>query len=66
MVKHSILLLENADEYAGNYVAMKSYHDKRVIAHGKDPQVVLNTAKEKGVKSPVIFYIPEPGSKGVY
>jgi hypothetical protein len=30
-----------------------------VISHGNDPVRVFNEAKDKGVKEPVVFYVPK-------
>ena len=59
-------LLKDSEQYAGNYVATRSYSDQTVVASGKDPLAVLKNAEANGVKDPVIFYIPEKDTVDIY
>jgi len=52
------ILINNIEEYGGKYVATKDFLDKNVLASDSDPLKVLSIAKEKGVKHPVVFYVP--------
>ncbi len=54
-----VTLVKNAKQYRGQYVTTKSFQDKEVITHGKDPVKVIEEAKKKGIKEPVIIYVPE-------
>ena len=60
------VLLKDGEKYRGQYVATKSFKDKKVVSHGSDPNRVFNEAKEKGVKAPVVFYIPEKDMVQIY
>ena len=59
-------LVNNCEKYSGQYVAVKSFSDREVISSGSQPVDVLNAAKEKGFKEPVLIYIPEKGLVHVY
>jgi len=60
------ILLKDGEKYHGQYVAIKSFKGKKVVSHGSDPNKVFNEAKEKGVKAPVVFYIPQKGMVQIY
>jgi len=60
------VLLKNGEKYHGQYVATKSFKDNKVVSYGSDPSKVFNEAKEKGVKAPVVFYIPKEGMVQIY
>lgn len=52
---NTIWIKEHHDEYAGNYVALK---DGELVAFGKTIKEADTKAKEKGVKNPLLHYIP--------
>ena len=52
---NTIWVKEHHAEYAGNYVALK---DGELIAYGKTIKEADTKAKEKGVKNPLLHYIP--------
>ena len=54
-----ITLVRNAKRYRGQYVTTKSFKDKNVITYGKNPLKILKAAKKKGVKEPVLIYVPK-------
>lgn len=60
------ILLKDGEKYGGQYVATKSFKDRKVVTHGSDPGKVFNEAKEKGVKAPVVFYVPKKGMVQIY
>ena len=60
------VLLKDGEKYGGQYVATKSFKDKKVVSHGSDPSKVFNEAREKGVKEPVVFYVPKKGMVQIY
>jgi len=60
------VLLKDGEKYGGQYVATKSFKDKKVVSHGSDPSKVFNDAKEKGIKAPVVFYVPKKGMVQIY
>ena len=59
-------VLVDTDEYNGLYVAMKSFDDHTIIGAGHDPHKALKDAEKKGVKDPVILYIPEEDVIHIY
>ena len=59
-------VLIKTDRYNGRYVAMKSFEDHTVVGSGEDPQTALKEAAEKGIKDPVIVYIPEKEMVHIY
>lgn len=60
------VLLKDGKKYGGQYVAKKSFKDKKVISHGADPVKVFHEAKKKGAKDPVIFYVPRKDAVQIY
>jgi hypothetical protein len=50
----------------GKYVALKSFVDKKVVASGNKPSEVAERAGKKGVKNPVIVFVPEKNISHVY
>ncbi len=60
------ILVKDGDKYSGQYVATKSFKDNKVISFGKDPSKVLEDARKKGAKDPVIFYVPEKDMIHIY
>lgn len=61
-----ITLVKNAKRYRGEYVTTKSFKDKNVITHGKNPVKVIKAAKRKGIKEPVIIYVPKKEMAHLY
>ena len=59
-------LVANSERYSGNYVAKRSFKDKRVVSFGPDPVQVYEEAKQKGVRDPVVFFLPEKGVTQIY
>ena len=60
------VLLKDSEKYGGKYVATKSFKDRKVVSYGSEPDKVFNEAKEKGVKEPVVFYVPKKGMVQIY
>ena len=54
-----ICLLNNAEKYSGEYVALRSFTDREVISHGGNPVEVLSEARKLGVDEPVVFLFPK-------
>lgn len=52
--------------YEGEYVALPSFWDRSVVAHGSDPKKVVEQAREAGYENPVIFFIPQNDISLVY
>ena len=60
------VLLKDSEKYGGQYVATRSFEDKKVVSHGSEPGKVFYEAKKKGVKEPVVFYVPKKGMVQIY
>lgn len=52
-------MLVTTDEFNGRYVVMKSFEDNTIVGVGDDPEKDLKDAEAKGIKNPVLLYIPE-------
>ena len=59
-------IIDNAENYAGKYVATNSFNDKKVVTSGKDPGVVRQKAISKGHASPVVFFVPCKNTIHIY
>ena len=64
MEKENILLKTN--EYVGKYVALKSFKDRTVVAHGIIPKQVMEESFAKGYPDAVILFVPENTISHVY
>jgi hypothetical protein len=60
------VLLNDSEKYGGQYVATRSFEDKKVVSHGSEASQVFNEARRKGVKEPVVFYVPKKGMAQIY
>ncbi|MCL4322765.1 MAG: DUF5678 domain-containing protein [Deltaproteobacteria bacterium] len=58
-------LIKNND-FAGKYVAMKSFEDSTVVGYGESPKEASDKAKEKGYKEPVIAFLPSKDTVQIY
>ena len=63
MVEQALITEEG---YEGKYVALKSFIDRKVVASGDDPRLVMEQAKKAGHENPVIFFISQPDVSQVY
>jgi hypothetical protein len=61
-----IVMLKDGEKYCGQYVAMESFQKRDVITFGHEPKAVMESAKQKGFEHPVIFYVPDKGTVGIY
>ena len=59
-------ILISTDEFNGRYVAMKSFEDNTIVGVGDDPENALKEAERKGVKNPVLLYVPEKDIVHIY
>jgi len=59
------VLLKDA-KYEGRYVAIRDFDNAVVIADGKSPDEVYAKATKKGVRNPVVFYVPIKGMVHIY
>ena len=57
--------LVSDSKYEGKYVAFEA-SGKGIIASGKNPGTVVKKARNKGIKTPVIVFVPEKGVTCVY
>ena len=48
-------VLLQTEEYSSKYVALKSFEDNTVVAHGTIPKEVMEEASSKGYPEAVIF-----------
>ena len=46
------------EKYSGCFVAMPSFADNRVIAHGQNACVVREQAEKEGFERPVVTFVP--------
>lgn len=60
------VLIKDSEKYRGQYVATRSFKNKKVVCYGVDPGKVFNKAKEMGVKAPVVVYIPKKDMLQIY
>lgn len=65
MEKHELQLITDK-KLEGKFVALKSPADTTIIAYGDDPCEVSKLAAERGLKEPVIFFVPESDVTCVY
>jgi len=54
------------DEFNGRYVAMKGFDDNTIVWVGDNPASALKEAEAKGVRNPVLLYIPEEDIVHIY
>ena len=58
-------LLKNSN-YNGKFVAFHSFEDHTVVGEGSTPQLALEKALKKGIKQPVITFVPIKGMIQIY
>jgi len=58
--------LVTTDEFNGRYVAMRSFDDHTIVGAGDDPDSALKEAEAKGIRNPVLLYIPEQDIVHIY
>jgi hypothetical protein len=61
ILRHELLSVSDAEKYGGQYIAIASMEDRKVVASGKDPGVVLDDAASRGAGHPILVYVPEKG-----
>ena len=54
-------LVKNGSKYHGKYVATRSFKDRTVVSSGTNATTVYAEAKSKGVRNPVLVYVPKKG-----
>lgn len=61
-----IKTLLKSSNYNGRYIAMKDFDDPAVIADGINPQEAYEKAIKKGLKNPVITFVPIKNMVQIY
>jgi hypothetical protein len=59
------ILVKNK-RYKGNYIAFKSFNDRKVLAFGKNPANFLSKSRKKGVKTPVLVFVNKDDTAYIY
>ena len=59
-------LLPATTGFNGRYVAMKSFEDNTIVGVEDNPEKALKDAEMKGVKNPVLLYVPEKDTVHIY
>ena len=65
-VKKMVYTLTKNKKYIGKYVALKDFGEASVVGYGNTPQEAYQKALRKGLKCPVITYIPEKELVQIY
>lgn len=60
------VLIKNCHKYSGQYVTTRSFRSKTVVTCGKGPVKAYKEAQRKGVKDPVLFFVPEEDMRHIY
>lgn len=66
MKMSSLILVNEAEKYGGQYVATKSFLDKDVVVSGSDMAKVHKDAIAAGIADPVVFYVPKDDIVQIY
>jgi len=61
-----IQTLFKKNNYSGKFVALKDFNDHTVIGEGSTAGQALEKALEKGIKNPVITFVPINGMVQIY
>lgn len=59
-------ILAKGKQYSGKYVALKNFANPKVVSSGETPQEARNKALRKGIKRPVIIFVPEKTMVQIY
>ena len=65
-MKSSNVLIKDGEQYAGKYVAFKSFSDRNVVCTGRNMASAFNNARKLGVKEPVVVFIPKKDMIHIY
>ena len=52
-------VLAKGEKYRGKYVALRNFGSSQVVSFGDTPEEARNKARRKGVRRPVIAFVPE-------
>ncbi len=61
----SNVLVKNSELYRGKYVATRSFKDRKVVCSSHSAMTVYRKAKEKGVRDPVIVFVPKKDTANI-
>ncbi|MBF0336206.1 MAG: hypothetical protein HQL05_00090 [Nitrospirae bacterium] len=59
-------LINDADKYAGKYVATRGFGDNDAIASGNTIREVYQQTENAGISDPVVFYVPRKDITYIY
>jgi hypothetical protein len=59
-------LVKDAKKFGGQYVATRSFKNKKILCAGTDPVEVIQEAKKLGAKDPVLIFVPKEGVVHIY
>jgi hypothetical protein len=60
------VLVKDGGKYDGKYVAVRSFKNNKVLSSGHDPVQVLEKAKKKGARKPVLVFVPKKDMVHIY
>ncbi|MBI5099827.1 MAG: hypothetical protein HZB30_11380 [Nitrospirae bacterium] len=60
------ILVKDGHKYNGKYVAVRSFKNNEVLSSGHDPSIVLEKAKKRGAKKPVLVFVPKKDMVHIY
>ena len=53
-------------KHIGKYVVFRGFNSTKIVAFDKNPGKAIEKARKKGVKKPVILFIPDPKKTYIY
>lgn len=59
-------VLAKGKKYSGKYVALRNFKNPKVVGYGETPEEARNKALSKGVRRPVIAFVPEKAMVQIY
>ena len=59
-------VLAKGKKYTGKYVALRSFANPQVVGCGETPAEARTQALRKGIKHPVIAFVPEKAMVQIY
>lgn len=62
----SQILVKNGEKYKGKYVALNNFMERKIVSFGANLSVVVKNANKKGVKEPVVLFVPHKNITHIY
>ncbi|MBF0606278.1 MAG: DUF5678 domain-containing protein [Candidatus Magnetobacterium sp. LHC-1] len=59
-------VINDAEKYAGKYVATRGFGDNDAIASGNTIREVYQQTENAGISDPVVFYVRKKGTTYLY